>query len=301
MCALDRWAPRRFLLAAFEPDDAVAIFLKSYESGAVAQRVVSLRHATSGRFLAWLRARNAERWNVYVGVNAVDAIRRSRTRDAVAGVRHVFLEIDSGADRFLAAIAERQDLPQPTFLMRTSPGRAHVLWRVNGFSTDHVEALQKTLARDLAGDMAATSCSQTTRIPGFFNYKRQEPHLVTLQFGCLGDAYCPSDFPAPSPQELLAPKAHVPMRHGCDRAERVRGYLKATPPAIAGSGGDAHTFRVCCRVVRGFDLDDDVAMHALQDWNERCVPPWSQNELAGKILAARRYGREPFGGLLECC
>jgi RepB DNA-primase from phage plasmid len=298
MPALDRCAPRRFLLAAFEPDDAVAIFLKSYENRAVAQRVVSLRHATSDRFLAWLRARNAERWNIYVSVNAVDADRRSRARDAVVDVRHVFLETDNGADRFLAAIAERHDLPQPTFLMRTSSGRAHLLWRVRGFSSDRVETLQKTLARDLAGDMAATSCSQTTRVPGFFNHKRAKPYLVTLQFGRLGAAYRPSDFPAPSYQGTPAPTALESMWHGGDRAERVRAYLAATPPAVAGSGGDRHTFRVCCRIVRGFDLDDDAAVSALRIWNERCVPPWSVKDLAEKVLAARRYGSEPFGGRL---
>jgi hypothetical protein len=300
MLLLDRCAPRRFLLAAFEPGDAVAIFLKSYETGAAAQRVVSVGHATSDRFLAWLRARNAERWNIYVSVNAVDLRRRSRTRDAVAEVRNVFLETDTGARRFLAAIEERRDLPQPTFLLRTSPERAHVLWRVGGFSTSHVERLQKSLARDLGADMAATSSSQTTRIPGFFNHKREDPYLVTLQFGRLGDACRPSDFPGAAHQEVIAPRAHVRMPHGPDRPERVRAYLEATPPAVAGSGGDLHTFRVCCRIVRGFDLDDDLAMRALRVWNERCVPPWSEKELAAKIVAARRYGREPFGGLFGC-
>ena len=69
-------------------------------------------------------------------------------------------------------------------------------------------------------------------------------------------------------------------------------------PAIAGQHGDLRTFRVCCRIVRGFDLSDDDAVRALSDWNARCVPPWSDHELMQKVANARRYGREPQGGLL---
>ncbi len=70
------------------------------------------------------------------------------------------------------------------------------------------------------------------------------------------------------------------------------------PPAIEGERGDAHTFRVGCRVARGFGLDDDQAIEALADWNARCVPPWSDRELRAKLDHARRYGREPVGALL---
>jgi hypothetical protein len=83
------------------------------------------------------------------------------------------------------------------------------------------------------------------------------------------------------------------------RLKRARRYLAALPPAIAGSHGDLHTFRVCCRLVRGFALDDGEALVLLQEWNTRCQPPWTDRELAQKIASARRYGREPIGGLLE--
>ena len=44
-------------------------------------------------------------------------------------------------------------------------------------------------------------------------------------------------------------------------------------------------------------LDD--ALKLLDDWNARCEPPWSERELIDKVRRARRYGREPIGGLLE--
>jgi hypothetical protein len=82
-----------------------------------------------------------------------------------------------------------------------------------------------------------------------------------------------------------------------DTVERARRYLERIEPAIEGQHGDLHTFRVCCRVVRGFALSNDDALTALKDWNSRCEPPWSERELGDKINRARRYGREEVGGL----
>jgi hypothetical protein len=42
------------------------------------------------------------------------------------------------------------------------------------------------------------------------------------------------------------------------------------PPAISGQHGDVHTFRVCCRLTRGFALDHEQALEVLADWNARC-------------------------------
>ena len=97
-----------------------------------------------------------------------------------------------------------------------------------------------------------------------------------------------------------SPTKSVPSgRGGAHVLDRARRYLATVPPAITGQHGDAHTFRVCCRLVRGFALSDDEALQLLTHWNTRCEPPWSERELIDKLVHARRYGREPMGGLLE--
>ena len=78
-----------------------------------------------------------------------------------------------------------------------------------------------------------------------------------------------------------------------------RSYVEKMPPAIAGQHGDVHTFRVCCRLVRGFALSDGEALDLLRNWNRRCEPPWSERQLINKLASARRCGREPIGGLLQ--
>ena len=170
----DREAPLRFLRTGYEPADWVAVFLKTYRTGETAQRVVSVSEATSPRFQSWLRRRNANSWNVYVSVNAVRP-GRSRSRDAICGIRHVFLEEDADGPGLLASLTTRPDLPPPSYVLHSSPGRIHVFWRVRGFDSGTVETMQKRLARELRSDTAATSCAQTTRLPGFANYKRLTP------------------------------------------------------------------------------------------------------------------------------
>jgi hypothetical protein len=105
---------------------------------------------------------------IYVSVNALRPGSRSRTRAAIASVRHVFPEADHDGDLVVAAIERRPDVPEPSYILHSSPNRVHVFWRVSGFSTDGVERLQKRLAAELGTDPAATSVTQNTRLPGFF-------------------------------------------------------------------------------------------------------------------------------------
>lgn len=301
MPRVDREAPPRFLRTAYGPDDWIAVFLKAYDSNRTTQRVGPVSLVADPRFQAWLRAENAARSNVYVSLNAVAPHQRSRTRNVVREIRHVFLDADHDGEGVLARIASRRDLPHPSYVLHSSPGRIHVFWRVAGFSIGEVEALQKQLARELHTDPAATPCTQTTRLPGFFNHKYSPPHLVTIEYGRSHHVFAPADFPRPEVPDA-APHPHQPAPRGrppIDALERARLYLAAVPPAVAGQHGDVHTYRVCCRLVRGFALRDGEALTLLADWNARCEPPWSERELMDKLRRARRYGREPVGGLLE--
>jgi hypothetical protein len=56
---------------------------------------------------------------------------------------------------------------------------------------------------------------------------------------------------------------------------------------------------VCCRLVRGFALHDEQALLVLTEWNARCRPPWTDQDLRDKLRHARRHGREVIGGLLH--
>jgi len=299
MVGAAREAPVRFLSNVFEPTDWIAVFLKSYVRRGVAQRVGPVSWIQGEPFQRWLRAMNARNYDIFVSVNAIVSGRRSRTRDAIGAVRHVFLDADHDGRAVLSRIDARRDLPSPNYVLHSSPNHVHVFWRVVGFDCDRVERLQKQLAHELQTDPAATPVTQNTRLPGFFNHKRPQPHLVTVEYLDEEARYGPEDFPRPEEPPSWKPSPRpLSTRLDGPAIDRAKRYLASVPPAVAGQHGDVHTFRVCCRLVRGFALTDDQALTALEEWNERCQPPWSPEELVDKLRRAARYGREPVGGLL---
>jgi hypothetical protein len=291
---VDRDAPLRFLRTAFLPDDWIAVLLKSRDTGDVVQRVGPVSMVLAPRFQSWLRFKNACGFSVFVSVNAITPGRRSRTRESIGAVRHVFLDADQDADRVLDEIAARPGLPPPSYVLRSSKGRAHVLWRVEGFGVRRVEALQKHLARELGTDMAATSAAQLTRLPGFFNHKYSPVQLVDVDYNATSRTYEDHDFPdVPAPREPEASAAlrGTRRRGGMPMIERARRYLAAVPPAVQGQRGDERTFRVCCRLVGRFGLTDGEALRLLSEWNGSCRPKWTERGLRAKLASAERLNR----------
>lgn len=148
---LDPNEPARFLATGYESQDSLAVFLKSYQTGRAMQRILPVTRILGSEFQEWLRLLNdgPDRWNMYVSVNAISPAKRARTREAIDTIRHVFLDIDASADAVLDQITGRQDLPDPSYVMRSSASRLHVLWRTSGMTKLDAEGLQRRLARDL--------------------------------------------------------------------------------------------------------------------------------------------------------
>lgn len=70
------------------------------------------------------------------------------------------------------------------------------------------------------------------------------------------------------------------------KLKRAKAYLDAIPGAVAGEGGHSQTFSAACAIGPGFDLDPDDAYKLLEEYNERCEPPWSTDELVHKVEQA---------------
>ncbi len=207
----------RFLRICFGPEDWVALFLKGCDRARPAQRIGSLAWACRGDVREWLCERNAAHDNVYASANALVAGACLRTRVDVAAVRHVFLDVDQDAPGVLRQLEQRSDLPSPSYVLHTSPERAHILWRARDFDPVAVERLQKRLAADVGGDLAATSVTQMTRLPGFWNHKSREPYRVWVEYRDVERVYTPRDFPSADDAEPVRPARVVT---GCS----VLGY-----------------------------------------------------------------------------
>ena len=61
MVSVDRAAPIRFLRTAYDAADWIAVFLKTYRTGDVAQRVMPVSAVLSQHFQAWLTTSERER------------------------------------------------------------------------------------------------------------------------------------------------------------------------------------------------------------------------------------------------
>lgn len=71
-----------------------------------------------------------------------------------------------------------------------------------------------------------------------------------------------------------------------DVIERARRYIGRMDAAVAGSDGHTTTFKVALVLVKGFGLSVEEARPLLREYNERCLPPWSDRELEHKLRQA---------------
>jgi hypothetical protein len=79
--------------------------------------------------------------------------------------------------------------------------------------------------------------------------------------------------------------------------ERAKSYLiNSAPEAIEGAGGDTTTFNVAQRL-RAFGLSQAKCAEMMKDYynEEKCSPPWSDEELETKVRNAYAYARMPPG------
>jgi hypothetical protein len=92
-----------------------------------------------------------------------------------------------------------------------------------------------------------------------------------------------ADAPKEKPKATRDKSRTKPRRSIVDRAA---AYLQKIPPAVSGESGHDVTFHAACVLVRDFDLSIEDALPILAEWNERCVPPWSDRELLHKLQDA---------------
>ena len=182
-----------FLTRCFHPGETVAILLRKEKPASTTQRIVRLEQVISPRYLAWLRYENHNGANVYVAANPLRPGSRKRTKDCIAEVRHLYIDIDVDGENRIAALRESENVPVPTVILSTSPDKYQVLWRVEGFDFDQQESTLKLLAIAFGGDSACTDRNRVLRVPGFRNCKYDPAHPVTVEYPS-DSTYHPADF-----------------------------------------------------------------------------------------------------------
>ena len=183
-----------FLRRCFAPEETIAVLLRSQDTQAPMQRIVRLEQALESRYMAWLSYENQHgRNNIYVAANPLHPGSRKRTKESIASVRHLYIDIDTDGDARLAALRASEFVPPLTSILSTSQGKYQVLWRVEGFDFAGQEQMLKLIAIAFGGDPACTDCNRVLRVPGFLNRKYDPPYKVTVEY--LDDSiWNPDDF-----------------------------------------------------------------------------------------------------------
>ena len=207
-----------FLDRCFVPGETIALLLRRDNPASTQQRIVLFERALGPRYLRWLAHENASGASIYVAANPLRLGSRQRTKENIAKVRHLYIDIDIDGEARLTALRSSHAVPVPTAILSTSPGKFQVLWRVDGFDLERQEQTLKLLTITYGGDPACTDCNRVIRVPGFLNYKYDPPHRVTVEYP-LDSVSSPDDFRLEVPTgevKLLAhptPSRKQPGKH----------------------------------------------------------------------------------------
>jgi hypothetical protein len=167
-----------YILDNFKPTDRVAILVLNRQLGETTQRITTAQKASSPEFQAWLRYKNANGADIYIGMNALQHHASTRTKEDIEKISHVYLDIDHGGTASLEALENSELVPRPNYILNTSPEKYQVIWKVEGMTIEEAEALNHAMVREFDGDPAATDSTRVLRLPGFANKKYEADFYV---------------------------------------------------------------------------------------------------------------------------
>jgi RepB DNA-primase N-terminal domain len=167
-----------YALALFDPADTVAILARNRRTAQTVQRITSAETVAGPEFQSRLSNENAAGADIFIGMNPLKEGADGRTKDNIQGIRHLYLDLDTGGQDALEAIRNSTEVPAPNFVLDTSPGKHQIVWKVQGLDLEQAESMLRAMADQLGGDPAATDSTRVLRLPGFANKKYDEEFVV---------------------------------------------------------------------------------------------------------------------------
>jgi len=159
----------------------LAIVVRNRATGETIQRLATAEKIVSPEFQAWLRHKNARGADIYISQNVLGAEARTRTKGDIDAIRHAYLNLDRNADEALERVQRSEQVPQPNYVLKTSPSKYQIIWKVDGVTANQAESLQRAMVAEFDGDPAATDSTRVLRLPGFNNKKYEQDYSVTAQ------------------------------------------------------------------------------------------------------------------------
>src|SRR5260370_3777590 len=160
-----------YILDNVEATDRIAMVVLNRDFGETIQRITSARKASGPEFEEWLRYKNDNGSDIYIGMNPFRRDASTRTKEDVESIRHVYLDLDPRGPEALKSVDSLSALPKPNYMLTSSPGKFQIAWKVEGMTLKEAEGLLHAMAREFGGDPAATDATRVLRLPGFADKK----------------------------------------------------------------------------------------------------------------------------------
>lgn len=272
----------------FKSSDRIAVLVLNRPLGETTQRITTAQKAASPEFQAWLRYKNANGADIYVGMNPLKQDASTRTKDDIETIRHLYVDLDHGGPAALEAIANSDLVPQPNYVLDTSPDKFQAVWKVEGITLEEAEALQHAMVREFGADPAATDSTRVLRLPGFANKKYDQDFYVQARVGSTQIHHL-WDFKVPIDSQ------DAPRRHNEEtaRSQRAPG---------TGLSQSEHDWAYAKRALaRGDDPEEVIRRIADYRANDKSEPGYyarhtvskAQEDLQRKSAVVGRPGEEP--------
>jgi hypothetical protein len=134
----ERISAAEYIRTTVNSSDRLAVLVRNRSRGETIQRINDLGQNLEPSFQQWLEFKNEkESCDIYVGMNALKPkpAPRTRTKEDIHTIRHLYLDIDHDGPAALAKIQKSNLVPPPNYTNSTSPNKFQVVWRVENVAT----------------------------------------------------------------------------------------------------------------------------------------------------------------------
>src|ERR1035441_4232740 len=112
-----------FLTRCFAPDETIALLVRRESPNETLQRIAPLEHAITAPFPVSWAHETSPGANIYVAANPLRSGSRKRTKESIAAVRHLYLDLDTDGEGHFASLRASEAVPPPNAVLSTSLGK----------------------------------------------------------------------------------------------------------------------------------------------------------------------------------
>lgn len=290
---MDKGATTIFMKSLFDSDNITLDFFSKSPTRSINRTF----RATQEDAMSHLERLEAQGFDNFICINTG----RERTNGGITHYHALFLDVDLRKGQRCP-----KDFPIPPHFAVKTGGGWHIYWLLNSGSNITLwKQVQKAMARKYGTDEAVALATQLARIPGCKYFKSKTDRLgksnlnqIIRNQNSLDRRFGLDEFVKSFKLDLVpAPVFHAremtQAKSGC-ASTRAKQYLAKMNPAIEGCAGSLQTFKAC-KVGLDFGVPEEEFWPLLQEFNERCDPPWDEDELFKKLSSAYRCANKPFG------